>query len=142
MITPENQQVPDVLDRMTTPGMASRVILELLKMLLKRVNTTTRHATISEFTATSGGALNPSLRRVGLTVVTDDGKEHYCLIVDFLQTCIANNAIGADSPAALSDLYDKLSIYFICPYKAPDEVGYYYPLTCRQAQERINGGAV
>lgn len=130
-----------MLNQMTTPGMASRVILELLKMLLKRVNTTTRHATISEFTATSGGALNPSLRQVGLTVVTDDGMKRYVLIVDFLQTCISNNAIGADSPAALSDLYDKLSIYFVCPFKRPDEAGYYYPLTCKQAETRINGGA-
>lgn len=83
MITPENQQVPAVLDQMTTPGMASRVILELIKMLLKRTNTATKHITVSSFSCVSGGALNPSISMLGLFVVTDDGTEKYDLFVDF-----------------------------------------------------------
>lgn len=103
--------------------MASRVILELIKMLLKRTNTATRHITVSSFSCVSGGALNPSISMLGLFVVTDDGTEKYDLFVDFFKTCIVNNAIGADSPAAISDLYNTLRLYFVLPNRGGEAGG-------------------
>ena len=140
MITPENQQVPAVLDQMTTPGLASRVILELIKMLLKRTNTATRHITVSSFSCVSGGALNPSISMLGLFVVTDDGTEKYDLFVDFFKTCIVNNAIGADSPAAISDLYNTLRLYFVLPNRGGKLEAKWGAVTCLKLQEAINRG--
>lgn len=140
MITPENQQVPAVLDQMTTPGLASRVILELIKMLLKRTNTATRHITVSSFSCVSGGALNPSISMLGLFVVTDDGAESYNLFVDFFKTCIVNNAIGDDSPAAISDLYNTLRLYFALPNKGGKLEAKWGVVTCLKLQEAINRG--
>lgn len=109
MLYTEEQQVPQILLQMTIPGMASRTILGLVKMLLKRLNTPALNASVYEFNGVCGGPFPPSLRVLEVSAVDNMKGNAAYITIDFFRTCMENNAMKAPtSPAELSDLYDKV----------------------------------
>lgn len=109
MLYTDEMQVPGVLLQMTTPGMSSRTILGLVKMMLKRLNTPALNASVYEFQGVCGGPYPPALRVLEVCAVDNVKDKAAYITIDFFRTCLENNAMKAPtSPAELSDLYDKV----------------------------------
>ena len=63
--------MPKMLMDLGNKGQASELILKLIERFLDRINTTTIHASVSEFSAICGGSLPPSPNKVTIALYSD-----------------------------------------------------------------------
>lgn len=73
--------MPKMLMDLGNKGQASELILKLIERFLDRINTTTIHASVSEFSAICGGSLPPSPNKVTIALYCDDAGSEKSLAI-------------------------------------------------------------
>ena len=104
--------MPKMLMDLGNKGQASELILKLIERFLDRINTTTIHTSVSEFSAICGGSLPPSPDKVTIALYSDvagNAKEPcYNFQIDFFLTGVHNPVPVLSqpmTPASLAELY-------------------------------------